>query len=83
MCRGVCIYFKRNFVKAIWCHISPFEKRLRKFDKVFLKKGDKKTVEFILTDEDFSYIDEDYKTVKHTGEHKILVENLECSVKFQ
>lgn len=71
------------FVRATWCPISPFEKRLRKFDKVFLKKGDKKTVEFLLTDEDFSYIDEDYKTVKHTGEHKLLVENLECSVKFE
>lgn len=71
------------YVKALWCPISPFEKRLRKFDKVFLKKGDKKTVEFILTDEDFSYIDEDYKTVKHNGEHKLLVEDLECSVKFE
>ena len=71
------------FVRATWCPISPFEKRLRKFEKVFLKKGDKKTVEFLLTDEDFSYIDEDYKTVKHNGEHKLLVEGLECVVNFE
>jgi beta-glucosidase len=71
------------FVRATWCPISPFEKRLRKFDKVFLKKGDKKTVEFTLTDEDFSYVDEDYKTVKHNGEHKLLVEGLECIVNFE
>lgn len=71
------------FVKALWCPITPFEKRLRKFAKVQLKKGEKKTVEFLLTDEDFSYIDEDYKTTKWNGEHKLLVENLECSVKFE
>ncbi len=68
------------FVKALWCEITPFVKRLRNFSKVELKPGDKKTVEFLLTDEDFTYIDFDYKTAVNHGEHKILVQNLECDI---
>lgn len=68
------------FVKMMYCPITPFIKKLRKFQKVNLKPGEKKTVNFVLADEDFTYIDENMKTVKNTGEHKILIENLECSV---
>lgn len=68
------------FVKMMYCPITPFVKKLRKFDKINLKPGDKKTAEFILTYEDFTYIDKNMKTVKNTGEHKIIIENLECSV---
>lgn len=70
------------FVKMIYCPIAPFVKKLRKFKKVNLKPGDKKTVEFILSDEDFSYIDENMKTVKNSGEHKILIENLEYTIRI-
>ncbi len=68
------------FVKMMHCPITPFAKKLRKFQKVNLKPGEKKTVEFFLQDEDFTYIDANMKTVKNTGEHKILIENLECSI---
>ncbi len=68
------------FVKALYCEITPFIKRLRKFHKVLIKKGEKKTVEFTLSDEDFSYIGFDYKTSVNHGEHKIFIEDLECSV---
>lgn len=68
------------FVKMMCCPITPFVKKLRKFDKVYLKPGDKKTVEFTLTSEDFTYIDHNMKTQVNKGEHKILVENLECTI---
>ena len=58
----------------------PFIKRFRKFDKVYLKPGDKKTVEFMLGDEDFTYIDFDYKKARSKGVHKIMIENLECEI---
>ena len=59
---------------------TPFVKKLRKFSKVNLKPGEKKTVNFILDDEDFTYIDENMKTAKNSGEHKIIIEDLECTV---
>ena len=70
------------FVKMMHCPITPFVKKLRAFEKVNLKPGETKRVEFILTDEDFSYIDVDMKTVKNTGAHKIMIEHLECVVEL-
>lgn len=68
------------FVKMLYCPVTPFVKKLRNFTKVNLKPGDKKTVEFTLTEEDFTYIDLDMKTAVNRGEHKILIDKLECSV---
>ncbi len=68
------------FVKMMYCPITPFVKKLRNFTKVNLKPREKKTVEFILTDEDFTYIDHNMKTAVNRGEHKILIDKLECSI---
>ncbi len=68
------------FVRMMYCPTTPFIKKLRKFTKVNLRPGDRKTVEFILTTDDFTYIDEDMKTAVNTGEHKILIDKLECSI---
>ena len=68
------------FVKALYCPITPFVKRLRKFDKVNLKPSEKKTVEFTLTKEDFIYVDLEYKNKVNRGMHKIMIDNLECEI---
>lgn len=68
------------FVKMLYCPVTPFIKKLRNFTKVNIKPGDKKTVEFTLTEEDFTYIDYDMKTAVNRGEHKIIIDKLECSV---
>ncbi len=68
------------FVRALYCPITPFVKKLRKFKKVELPVGAKKTVEFTLSDEDFTYIDENYKTAVHRGPHKIMIDNLEVEI---
>ena len=70
------------FVKMMYCPITPFVKKLRKFSKVNLKPSEKKTVEFTLTDEDFTYIDVNMKTAVNKGEHKIFIDTLECSVEI-
>ena len=65
------------FLKTLYAPVTPFVKKLRNFQKVYLKKGEKKTVTFLLTEEDFTYVDLNYKTVKLEGEYKILISNLE------
>ena len=70
------------FVRMMYCPTTPFIKKLRKFSKVNLRPDDRKTVEFTLTDEDFTYIDENMKTAKNRGEHKIMIADLECSVEI-
>ncbi len=88
---SVCVENKGNyeigenvllFVKALYCPITPFVKCLRKFDKVNLKPGDKKTVEFMLTKEDFMYVDLEYKNSLNKGTHKIMIDKLECEVEI-
>lgn len=68
------------FVKMMYCPITPFVKKLRKFKKVNLLPGEKKTVRFRLTGEDFTYIDSNMQTVINTGKHKILTDSLECEI---
>ena len=70
------------FVKMLYCPITPFVKKLRKFKKVHLAPGEKKRVSFTLSDEDFTYVDEKMKTVKNTGTHKILIGDLSATVEL-
>lgn len=70
------------FVKALYAPITPFVKRLRNFKKVYLKKGEKKTVKFLLTEEDFTYVDLDFKTTVLNGDYKILIDKLECDLEY-
>lgn len=67
------------FLKVLYAPITPFVKRLRQFEKVFLKPNEKKTVEFILSEEDFTYVDVNYKTAHLPGDYKVLINNLECN----
>lgn len=70
------------YTKALFSPVTPFVKQLKRFDKVLIKKGEKKTVTFNLTENDFTYIDLDYKTKVLKGTHKILIENLEKEVEI-
>lgn len=70
------------FVKALYAPITPFVKRLRNFSKVYLRTGEKKTVEFLLTEEDFTYVDLNFKTTVLNGQYKILIDKLECNLEY-
>ena len=61
-------------------YVSPIVKKLRKFQRIALKKGEKKTVEFYLTKEDFSYIGIDMKKTVAAGMCKIMCADLECEI---
>lgn len=68
------------FLQTLYAPITPMVKRLRNFEKVHLARGEKKTVTFVLTDEDFTYVDVNYKTVKLPGAYKIMIEDLEMEI---
>jgi len=70
------------FVRTMYCPVTPFVKKLRAFDKVLLKCGEKKTVNFTLTEEDFTYIDFDMKTAVSHGKQKIMVEDMEVLIEY-
>lgn len=59
------------------CHrVTPVIKKLRKFKRVFLKPGETKTVEFLLSNEDFTSEDIDYAYRAVKGGYKATVGNL-------
>lgn len=70
------------FVKALYAPVTPFVKRLRNFTKVYLKSGEKKTVDFLLTQDDFTYVDLNFKTTVLNGQYKILIDKLECDLEY-
>lgn len=75
ICESVLLY-----TKALFSPVTPFVKQLKRFDKIELKKGETKVVKFVLNENDFTYIDENYKEAKLNGKHKILVGKLECDI---
>lgn len=70
------------YTKALYSPITPFVKQLKRFEKVLIKKGEKKTVTFNLTEGDFTYVDESYKTRILRGTHKILIEELDAEIEI-
>ena len=70
------------FIRALYSPVPPFVKRLRNFTKVYLNPGEKKTVEFVLTEEDFTYVDLDFKTKVLNGKYKIMVDKEECEIDY-
>ena len=68
------------FIRTMYAPTTPFVKKLRAFKKVDIAKGEKVTVSFTLTPDDFTYIDFDMKKAYATGVQKIMVEDLECEI---
>ncbi|WP_111708264.1 glycoside hydrolase family 3 N-terminal domain-containing protein [Lutibacter citreus] len=68
------------FVKDLVASIIPPMKKLRKFDRVHLKAGESKAVEFILNKDDLSFVNAYLKRVTENGEFEILIGNK--AVKF-
>lgn len=56
------------FLRQTTCPITPLVKRLRAFQCAYLKKGESKHMQFVLTEKDFTYIDFDMtEQVCHTN----------------
>ena len=66
------------FLKVLYAPITPFVKRLRQFEKVYLNPGEEKTVQFTLRNDDFTYVDINYKQAHLPGDYKVLIDNFEC-----
>nr|MBQ4319103.1 glycoside hydrolase family 3 C-terminal domain-containing protein [Clostridia bacterium] len=55
------------FLTQHYCETTPFVKRLRKFKRVTLDAGEKKTLKFTLSGEDFTYINLEMKKARGKG----------------
>ena len=63
--------------------ISPDVKRLRKFEKVFIKKGETITVSFTISASDLAFVNQFNKTVTESGEFELRIANLSTKIYFE
>lgn len=63
--------------------ISPDVKRLRKFEKIILKKGETKTVKFTINASDLAFVNQFNKTITEDGEFDLKIANLSTQIFFK
>ncbi len=61
------------YLRDIYAKISRPVKELKKFERVFLKKGESKEITFVLTDDDLKYYDSSLQYGYDPGEFDIMV----------
>ncbi len=61
------------YTRDWYASVTPSVKRLRRFEKIFLKAGEEKTIDFILNKKDVSFIDPSYKVIFEPGNFDILI----------
>ncbi len=64
------------YLRDVYSRITPFSRRLRGFDKIFLKAGETKNVSFTLGFEDFSFINENMMPEVESGSFEVYISNL-------
>ena len=70
------------YTSAHFTSVTPDVKRLRRFSKVFLEPGEKKTVAFTIAPEDISFINAQNKRVNEPGAYDILIQELSSTFNF-
>ncbi|MDB0020714.1 glycoside hydrolase family 3 C-terminal domain-containing protein [bacterium] len=61
------------YVSDLFASITPDNKRLRAFDKVFIKSGESKKVSFSISAKDFSFVNLENKYVLESGDFTVHV----------
>jgi len=61
------------YTQDLVASITPSVKRLRRFQKVFLKSGESQTVNFILTDNDLAFVNEKFEMLAEEGDFELIV----------
>ena len=70
------------FLRQTVCPVTPVVKKLRRFKRITLDKGESKIVEFYLDESDFTFIDFDMKEkVCHTN-YVVMVGNLKSEIEI-
>ncbi|MBE6981486.1 MAG: glycosyl hydrolase [Ruminococcaceae bacterium] len=67
------------YVSDKYCRITPFVRRLRGFEKLWLEPGECKTVAFDLGFEDFAFINENMEPEVESGDFTVTVGDLQES----
>ena len=61
------------YVSDLYASITPDNKRLRAFDKIYIKSGESKKVSFSIPVNDFSFVNNKNKSVLESGDFTVHV----------
>lgn len=64
------------YSRDVVASITPSVKRLRAFNKIFLKAGESKTVEFTINKNDLAFVNANLKTVTEKGDFEVMIDKL-------
>jgi beta-glucosidase len=65
-----------------YASITPSMKRLRAFQKIFLKAGESKTVHFTIDQSDLAFVNAQLKTVTEAGDFDLMIGNRQASFTY-
>jgi len=71
------------YISDLFADITPSVKRLRGFEKIFLKSKETKTVTFKIDAKDIAYVNDKLKWTTQKGEFKLSIGNLNTNFSFE
>jgi beta-glucosidase len=71
------------YVRDLVASLAPPGKRVRRFAKIYLEPGQSRTLNFVLRDEDLSFIGADNKPTLEPGDFEVLVGGLTAKFTLQ
>lgn len=70
------------YISDLYASLAPAERKLRRFDKVFVKAGKKEFVRFVIGEEDLAFVNADLKRVVEPGAFKVIVGDQEADFRY-
>lgn len=71
------------YSRDMYASVTPNVKRLRGYQKIFLKAGESKEVVFKISSEDLAFVNASLKTVTEPGEFKLMIGDQEAGFRFE
>ncbi|HSY61596.1 MAG TPA: fibronectin type III-like domain-contianing protein, partial [Cytophaga sp.] len=71
------------YTRDMVASITPCMKRLRRFEKIDLKPGQFKTVDFVISKADLAFVNQELKTVTEPGAFDIIIANQKIRIYYK
>lgn len=71
------------YLSDLYASVSPCNKRLKGFEKIYLEPGEARTVEFVITAEHMSFVGIDLKQTIEKGKFAVTIENLKAEFELR
>ncbi len=71
------------YASDVYASVTPSNKKLKGFDKIYLEPGESKVVNFTLSDNDLAFVGADNQWITEPGEFEVSVGDLRATFNYQ